>query len=271
MRICIPASVCILLSGALSACEPANASHATGLTERVEALEKRVAALEKQRARPQPKRPAPNVRYKIPVSATDAYRGGKHAKVTIVEAFEYACPYCAMVEPALSQVLDSYSDEDVKVVSKQFVVHPNTATAPALAVCAAQQQGRFEAFNELLWARAWPSANGRPRLVQDQLARPALLDMARETGMDIAAFERAMDSAACKQKLQNDRVALSRIGVHGTPYVFINGKIYNGPRSKDGMKAAIDKEIKAANQVIGEGVSLEGYYAHLMKSARAKL
>lgn len=271
MRTSIPTIICAILCGAIAACEPANASNALGFTERIEALEKRVTALESQRARRQPKRPDPKVRYKVSVSDSDASRGGHAAKVTIVEVYEYACPYCAMVEPMMNQVLEAYDDEEVRVVSKQFVVHPDRATDPALAVCAAQQQGRFEAFNALLWARSWPNSGGRPRLVQDQLARGALLDMAQEVGMDRTAFEQAMTSSECKQKLQKDRVALSKIGVRGTPYIFVNGKPYRGARSLNAIKEVIDREIEEANRIIGQGMPLQDYYAHLMKSARPNL
>jgi hypothetical protein len=34
--------------------------------------------------------PEPGVLYAVPVNDNDAYRGGKNAKVTIVDAFEYA-------------------------------------------------------------------------------------------------------------------------------------------------------------------------------------
>ncbi len=65
--------------------------------ERLGSIEDKLAAL--GRARPQgarggkqqrPTRPKPGVLYSVPVNDNDAYRGGKHAKVTIVEAFEYA-------------------------------------------------------------------------------------------------------------------------------------------------------------------------------------
>lgn len=267
----------VIVSGlAFSACDAAKASYTSGseaLEKRVAQLEKRVEGLEKAPSprRARPKRPDPNQRYNIPVDQKDAYRGGHHAKVTIVEAYEYACPYCALVEPMMDEALEHYSDTDLKVVSKQFVVHPQRATDAALAVCAAHKQDRFAEFNTRLWAEAWPRTGGRPRLAQGALERPALVKIAREVGMNPKAFETALDSAECKQKLQTDKQALARIGVHGTPYIFLNGKLYNGPRSIDGLKAAIDREIQAADKAIAGGVLLKDYYAHLMKSARKTL
>ena len=62
--------------------------------ERLDSIEKicgRAQARGVRDTRPQPPpRPKPGVLYSVPVNDNDAYRGGKHAKVTIVDAFEYA-------------------------------------------------------------------------------------------------------------------------------------------------------------------------------------
>jgi hypothetical protein len=62
--------------------------------ERLAAVEQKLDTLGRAAgARPQPNQPArpqPGVLYHVPVNDNDAYRGGAHAKVTIVEAFEFA-------------------------------------------------------------------------------------------------------------------------------------------------------------------------------------
>jgi hypothetical protein len=60
---------------------------------RLDSIEKKLDAVGRARpqgAQPRPERPKPGVLYAVPVNDNDAYRGGKHAKVTVVEAFEYA-------------------------------------------------------------------------------------------------------------------------------------------------------------------------------------
>jgi hypothetical protein len=57
-----------------------------------------------------------------------------------------------------------YSDEDVKVVAKHFVVHPQLATDAALASCAANEQGKFAAFEHELWPHVWDLEAPRKRL-----------------------------------------------------------------------------------------------------------
>src|SRR5215467_4822824 len=104
----------------------------------IEELKKRPAAAA---AQPPRRGPDPSVVYNVPVADTDIAKGPKFAKVTIVEGFDFACPYCAQSRPAVEEVFAKHKD-DVKLVQKQFVVHPQVATLPALAVCAAQKQGK---------------------------------------------------------------------------------------------------------------------------------
>ena len=241
------------------------------LTKRVEALETQVKQL--GRAAPQrPQRPDPALTYYLPVHQDDPYRGAEHAKVTIVEAYEFACPYCAMIEPALAGVVEAFEGTDmVKVVSKQFVVHPQLATDPALAVCAAHKQGKFAPFASLLWKKSWDTSSGRPRMQRDQLGRTELTAMAKTVGIDADQFTKDLDSADCKAKLQRDRTELARIGVRGTPYIFINGRYYTGGRTAEALKQAVEAEAKKADQALAKGTQLADYYPGLMKTARRKL
>ena len=48
--------------------------------------------------------------------------------------------------------------------------------------------------------------------------------------------------------------------MRGTPTIFINGKRHNGPRSLEGFKPVVDAEIKAADELIKAGTSLDKVY-----------
>ena len=254
------------------ACQASDSTEAiANLTKRVEALEKKVVQ-QPQRAPARPARPDPEQTYFLPVGPADPYRGAEHAKVTLVEVYEFACPYCALVEPVLAETLKAYEGSDtLKVVSKQFVVHPQLATEAALATCAAHKQGKFEAYAEALWKQSWDMKSGRPRMNRQELGRSQLDALARATGLDEQRFAADRDSPACRTKLQEDRTQLSRIGVRGTPYLFINGRLYNGGRTAPALKAAIDAEAKKVEAALAKGTRLAEYYDGLMKTARRSL
>jgi len=252
-----------------SACAPADQS------EEIAALTKRIETLEKsaRRAAPaRPRRPAPDQTYFLPVGPEDPYRGAAAAKVTIVEAYEFACPYWALIEPMLSKVVDTYEGTNtVKIVSKQFVVHPNLATEPALATCAAHKQGKFPAYAEALWKTSWDVSSGRPRMKREELGRAELQTLAKTVGLDEKRFAADRDGPACRKKLQQDRATLARIGVSGTPYLFINGKLYTGGRTFDALRAAVETEAERVDAALANGATLAGYYDGLMKTAKRSL
>ena len=261
----------LIIAGSLGmGCQP------TDHTEQLAALARRVETLEqKLESRPtarRPRRPDPQQTYYLPVSADDPYRGAEHAKVTIVEVYEFACPYCALIEPMLADLLKKYEGTDtVKVVSKQFLVHPQLATDAALATCAAHAQGRFAAYAEILWTKSWKTEGGRPRIQRDQLKKPELIALASTIGLDVERFKRDLDGSACKDKVRRDRTELARIGVRGTPYLFVNGRYYTGPRSVEALQRAVETEVKKVDRALGNGTKLAEYYGTLMKSARRKL
>lgn len=249
----------------------------TELLAKVDKIDKRLEAMDKrgaqgaQGARPQaPRRPDPAVTYNLPVDGTDVVEGAKVAKVTIIEGFDYACPWCAMSRPVVEEVAKKYPDS-VRVVSKQFVIHPDTANLPAFGTCAARNQGKGAQFEDAVWGAAWKIEDGRPKFDVAQLKMETLEKTVASLGMDVAKWKADSDSQGCKDWVNKHYKELSTIGVNGTPAFFINGKPYQGPRTAEGFAAVIDDELKKADQAVASGVKLEDYYASLMKSAQKTL
>jgi protein-disulfide isomerase len=207
--------------------------------------------------------------YYAPVEADDHVIGPADAKVTIVEAFEYACPHCRTAGQVLAEVAKKYP-KDVRIVGKQFLIHPQIATLPAYAACAANKQGRYHELSEELWKRAWPVAEGAPgpRLDREALTQASLEKLAADVKLDLARFKADMAGDACKKEVAADQAQMQAIGVTGTPSIFVNGRIYMGPRSVEGFSAVIDEEIKKANATGGNPAE---YYTNLMKSAKKSI
>jgi protein-disulfide isomerase len=252
----------------LSACSKSDDK----VAERISTLEKRVDALEKRPAaaqRPQPPRPDPNVTYFIPVNADDPVRGAANAKVTVVEAFDFACPWCARSNGAIEAVLDKYKDS-VRVVSKYFVVHPDVATLPAMAACAAGVQGKGAAMEQAIWASAW-KLDPPPKFEQENLAQAPLEGLASKLGLDIDRFKKDMSGPTCKAMVERHYKEVTAIGVNATPAFYINGKFYAGQRTPEAFGAAIEAEIQKADAALKTGVKLPDYYGSLMASAKKTL
>jgi protein-disulfide isomerase len=198
---------------------------------------------------PQPQRPgAPNPSEVYSVDITgDPVRGAANAKVTIVEAFEFACPFCQKVSGTIDQLVKDYPGQ-VRVVYKQYVVHPQTATLPALASCAAHQQGKYMEYYTAIFEKLYPTRD---------FAQASLERIAGELGLDVNKFKADMNGDRCKKELAEDQEALRKVGVSGTPAFFINGRFLSGAQPIENFKRLIDEELAKVEK---SGLSGADYY-----------
>src|SRR5690349_5069913 len=118
----------------------------------------------------------------------------------------------------------------IKVVFKQYVVHPQVATIPAYAACAAGKQGKFVEMKNMIFDKAFGKDMGAP----------VMEGFAKDLGLDVDKFKADMNSDFCKQSVENDQKSMSAVGVRGTPAFFINGRYLSGARPIDQFKAIID-------------------------------
>jgi protein-disulfide isomerase len=273
MRFVLPFVLPFSLLG-LAACQPED-PRVKDIGDRLERAEKRIDTLVQRpvAAAPQgrPQRPDPATVYHIPVLDDDVVRGPRHAKITIVEGLDFACPHCANARPVIEEVRAKHA-ADVRVVSKQFVIFPDVAGLPALAVCAAGRQGKGQAFEDAVWARAWtPVQPGRSRLDKNHLALESLEGIARDLGLDVARLKADLAGAECKAWIARHKSELAAVGVTGTPAFFVNGRPFQGPRTAEALSAFVADELKKADAALRGGTRLEDYYSSLMKDARRTL
>ena len=155
------------------------------------------------------------------------------------------------VGPTIEQLLKDYP-KDVRVVYKHFVVHPQLATIPALASCAADKQGKFHKMTELIWEKGF---NAGRNLSQENMEK-----IAGEVGLNMTKFKADMEGD-CKKIIRDDQQQMASVGVGGTPAFFVNGRFLSGARPIEQFKALIDEELKKANERIGkEGTTAGNYY-----------
>lgn len=201
--------------------------------------------------------PDPAKVYSVPIDG-DPVRGDKKAKVTLVWAQEAMCPFCVRVRKTIAELEKKYG-KDLRVVAKDFIVHPQTATLPALAACAAHKQGAYWEYEDAMITQAWDID---PPKLKDAtlLQRDALIDLARSLRLDVKQFEKDLDSQDCQDQLAADQAALGAVGARGTPAFYINGRFLSGAQPIDRFEALIDEELAKAKEAIKNGVKAEKYY-----------
>ncbi|HET9992375.1 MAG TPA: thioredoxin domain-containing protein [Kofleriaceae bacterium] len=221
-------------------------------------------------AQPQrPSRPEPDKAktYAVPIEG-DPFDGPADAKVTLVKAYDYACPYCEKVRETMDQLRQKYGN-DLRVVYKQFVVHPQVATAGALAFCAAAKQGKGPQMDAFLWDKGFKAHNydkdataeggaAAQKCWESAAGCPVVLGFAKELGLNENQFK--TDMKDCQQLTQKDMRDLQQLGVGATPSFFINGRFMSGAMPMENFTALVDEELKKANEKIQSGTPAANYY-----------
>lgn len=225
---------------------------ATQVTELVAKVAELQAELARRPASPsmpaKRREPDPSSVYAFPLG-TSPQLGSPKAKVTMVMIYEFACLYCHKAWATVDELRKKYG-KDLRVVYKQYVVHPKIATAAAHASCAAALQGKWRLTADLLWSKAF-----EPRRF-DQATIDAI---ALEAGLDIARYQ--SDSAStCPTEIASDLAVIKKFAVSATPTFFINGRFIAGAKPLAAFTELIDEEMKKANAAIKAGVKPDKLY-----------
>jgi protein-disulfide isomerase len=138
--------------------------------------------------------------------------------------------------PLLEQVLGQYPKE-VKLVFKNFPLqNQKFAMKAAIAAMAAEGQGKFWEFHDLLFKD------------YNRLNDEKVKEIAKKLGLDEQEFEKKTADPQIVQKILQDYAEGINAGVIGTPTIFINGRLLRN-RSLDGFKEIIDKELGKARRI----------------------
>lgn len=158
-------------------------------------------------------------------------------KAVLVEFLDFECEACRAAYPLVEQLREDYGDQ-VTFVSRYFPLpgHPNSTTA-ALAVEAAAQQGEFEAMYHRMFKtqEQWSHS-------QDSQA-DTFRGYAEDLGLDMNAYDRAIENPATKARVMLDKSDGVGLGVSGTPTFFLDGEKIQ-PSSGEEFRSLIEESIQ---------------------------
>jgi protein-disulfide isomerase len=158
--------------------------------------------------------------------------GPQNASVTMVEFSDFECPNCRRIEPELEQLRKIYGDR-MQFIWMDFPLdaHHHAMLAANAARCAGEQ-GQFWPYHDALMS-------GRESLDARNLA-----DLAARLGFDSTKFNSCLAARKYQGLVESDMDHGDRLGISGTPAIFINGSQYSDGQSLDDLRAAIDRAAK---------------------------
>jgi protein-disulfide isomerase len=137
--------------------------------------------------------------------------------------------------PTLKKVKEAYGDR-VRIVWKDFPltsIHPQAFRAAEAAQCA-REQGKFWELHDVLFAN------------QQALQPDDLKKHAAGIGLDLPKFNACFDASKYGERVQQQMMAGSTLGVASTPSIFINGRLVSGAQPFEVFAGIIDDELARA-------------------------
>jgi protein-disulfide isomerase len=137
--------------------------------------------------------------------------GNVDGDVTIVEYFDYQCPYCRKIAPELRQVVRD--DGKVRLVLKDWPIFGEVSVSAARMALASKFQGKFLAAHEVLIG------------LNSKLTEPRIPELLATAGIDVDRLNRDLvaNANAIDAILARNREQAAAFGFRGTP-AFIVGK-----------------------------------------------
>jgi protein-disulfide isomerase len=156
-----------------------------------------------------------------------SWKGAAKPEVTLVEFFDYACPYCKASNPYVDRLMKE--DKGLRVVYRELpILGPDSVTAARLSL-EASKLGRFAQFHDSLWNAGRPAPD-----TNSQAAAAAGINPA-PTG----------DPEVETELARNMKLA-GQLGATGTPLFVVGDRVMNGAVGYDTLKAAIAKARQKA-------------------------
>lgn len=153
--------------------------------------------------------------------------GNPEGDVTIVEFFDYQCPYCKRNHPDLTDVVRE--DGNIRLVMKDWPVFGAASVRASQLALGAVDVGSYEAASDALMATPG-------RLSEDDI-EAALRDADLDPEALDAAYRRNRDR--WDQLMARNSRQAAQLGLRGTPAFIIGNTIYPGAMDRAALQEAV--------------------------------
>jgi len=169
-------------------------------------------------------------------------RGSASAKVWMIVASDFQCPYCKMWHDSADMTIRrEYIDNGkVRMAFVNFPIssHQNALPAAEYAMCAGAQNKFWEMHDALFAAQDRWAPLPNPVQAFDQIAA--------SVGADTAAVKACVSAHKMLPLIEADREKASRAGVRATPSFFIGNQILEGVQMPSDLRRVLDAALAKA-------------------------
>lgn len=144
----------------------------------------------------------------------DPVGGNPHGDVTLVEFFDYNCPYCRRVAPVMAEAVDA--DPGLRIVYKEFPILGTGSVYAAKAALAARRQDRYAELHKALMQET----GGVNAVAVDQVAE--------RLGLNLGRLKTDMQDPEIAAAIERNRALARDLRLTGTPGFVIGDTILRG-------------------------------------------
>ncbi len=155
----------------------------------------------------------------------DPIAGDPDGSVTVVEFFDYHCPFCKRISRGMARLAE---DDDVRIVFKEFPVFGPESMFAARAALASRKQGLYHDFHLAMM-------QNRGRLNERIVMR-----LADRVGIDVDQLRDDMDAPEIDQALRANFQTAQQLGIRGTPSFIIGDEVIPGAVDLNTMRRLIE-------------------------------
>lgn len=154
-----------------------------------------------------------------------AFAGNPEGDVTVVEFFDFNCPYCRQGKADVDLLLAE--DPKLKVVWRDFPVLGPTSDRFALASLSAARQNRYRQFLDAAFAQ------------QGRLTEERLIQTIRGAGLNERKVVDDLNSPDLQREIESNLNLGRALGLTGTPSYIIGNRIISGAVGLDELRKAV--------------------------------
>jgi len=161
-------------------------------------------------------------------SPDDLVQGNPKGDVTLVEFFDYRCPYCKQVEPSLDALLKE--DGRLRIVYKEFPILGEASLYATHVALAARKQGKYTEFHRAMMA------------TKGDIGDETALNVATSLGLDINKLKADMSAPQIDKLIDTNYALADALNIQGTPAIIVGDTLIPGAVDLDTLR----KNIAAA-------------------------
>lgn len=159
--------------------------------------------------------------------------GNPQGDVTVVEFFDYNCPYCRRMAPVMAQA--EKADPKLRVVYKEFPILGPGSLFAAKAALAAARQGKYVVFHRALYQ------------VRGPVDESKVMETAKIVGLDLDRLKADMNDPKIAALIEKNNELARALKINGTPGFAIGDKLFAGATDLKSLQAVIAAARKSSS------------------------